>query len=256
MPLMMAECGPPTLTTTGPRRVEPSARRTPDARPPLLQDLNHLGVEPELTPARLARPLHVVAGQRGIVDVARLGDVDRAADVPAGGRAETVVLQGDGRTERARVDPGESGRDLLDRQVLVGDMKLVEGGHHVHEVVVAVVFHHQTPRVHVLRQPHFVGLAQVATPVEPVEVALAGHGAAVWGGVVQPDDRAGVAGGAAPGGGLLVEVEGAVAALRQLEAGADADDAGADDDRVVVVGHDRTGRRVMFRRPGQRCPWR
>ena len=186
---------------------------------------------------RLARALQVVAGQRGIVDVARLGDVDCAPDVAARGLAEAVVVGGDGRAVGAGVDPGEARADVVCAEVLVGDVELVERGHDVDEVAVAVVLDDEAAGVDVLGQPHLVGDAQVAAPVEPVEVALAGHGTAVGRGVVQADDRAGVARRSRAGGGLLVHVEGPVSALGELEAGGGADDSGADDDRVVVRVH-------------------
>ena len=202
-----------------------------------LQNLYNFGVETILAAMRLAGPLEVVAREGGIVDVAGLGDVDRAADVPARGLAEAPVVGGDRWAVGAGVHPGEARADPVGGEVLVGDMQLVERGHDVDEVPVAVVLDDEAAGVYVLREPHLVGHAQVAAPVEPVEVALAGHRAAVGRGVVQADDRAGVAGRSGAGGRLLVHVEGAVSALGELEAGGGADDARADDDRVVVSLH-------------------
>ena len=79
--------------------------------------------------------------------------------------------------------------------------------------------------------------AEVARPVVPAEKALPGQRRAVQGRVVGADDRAGAAGRAVAGGRQPVDVQRAPAAPGQLERGARADDAGADDDRVVARAH-------------------
>ena len=203
----------------------------------LPEDLHDFGPEHELPAVRFTRALHVVTSQRGVVDVPRLRDVDGAAYVFTRRLAEALVLGGDRGTVRLCVDPGEACPDVAWAQVLVGDMKLVKRAHHIREVLVALVLDDKAPRIDVSGKPHLVGHAQVAPPVQPVEVALPGHGATVRRGVVQPNDRAGVARRTGSGRGLLVHVQGPPATFGQLEAHGDTDHARPDDDRVVVLVH-------------------
>ena len=74
-------------------------------------------------------------------------------------------------------------------------------------------------------------------PVPPIVVAVIGHGDAVVGRVVDPDDGTGPRGGAVAGGRELIDVKGLPALLGQLEAGGRANDAGANYDCIVTLAH-------------------
>ena len=107
------------------------------------------------------------------------------------------------------------------------------------------VCNHQASALDELREAAFVVRLEVLRPVVPVVVALPRQRDAVEGRVVHPDDGARGGGRPVAGGGEPVHVQGPVAELRELEGGGGADDAGPDDDGVVLVLRARQWRRLL-----------
>ena len=108
MRLILAECGPATLTTTGASIVSPEASVTPATRPPRLADRRHLGIEAEGGALGLGGALGVVARELRIVDVAGAGEEHAAQPRPLAGLAEgrIVAAAWAGRSGRGRRTAG------------------------------------------------------------------------------------------------------------------------------------------------------
>ena len=233
---MTNECGPGDVDHD--RRVDLGAVGQRDAGHAAVgaADLGDLGAEEELAALGLGRALEVVGGELGIVHVARAGREDRAVELALRLVPEVRVVGSPRRPEGVRgVD-----RDLLDERrvvpLLVLDAQVAVVGEDL-LVVAGRALEQHGAALHVARRAHVVDGAEVALPVLPVGEALVGHRDALERRVVGAHDGARVARRPVARGRQLVDVQGLVAALAQLERGRRPDDARADDDRVNPPAH-------------------
>jgi hypothetical protein len=199
-------------------------------------DLGDLGAEQELATLGFGRALEVVGGELGIVHVARAGGEDRAVELALRLVPEVRVVGAPGRPEGVRRVDG----DLLDQRrvvpLLVLDAEVAVVGEDLLVVPGGALEEHRAA-LHVARRAHVVDRAQVALPILPVGEPLVGHRDALERRVVRAHDRAGVARRPVARGRQLVDVQGLVAALAELERRRGPDDACADDDCVSPPGH-------------------
>jgi hypothetical protein len=111
---------------------------------------------------------------------------------------------------------------------------LLSDGDDRFEMLIMLGLYYQTAAFDEFRQPRFVVDTDVVLPVAPVMIALERQRAAVRCRIIGADNGAGVRGGAITGGRQFVDIERLPAFFGQLETDRSADDAGADDDGVVM----------------------
>ena len=91
------------------------------------------------------------------------------------------------------------------------------------------------PALAVLDQSRLIVDADVVAPIEPVVEAFPGQDDSRLGGVAEPHDRTGVQGRSRSGGCSLIHAQHQPPTPCEFQCRRCADDAGADDDRVVAV---------------------
>ena len=231
--LITKEWGPATFTTIDASNDRPSARSTPATRPssiriPLTSALNRNS--PPLASA--ARCKLWEASWGSVTYPGRRGE-DDASDLVVRLLPESVVFGSLGRGMFAHIDAGDSLGELGGVPDLIGDADLVEEREHLLGIALVVAEVNAATLDEFGRAPLVLDL-EVVVPILPVVEPLERHGDSRPGRVVGPHDGAGVGGRSVTGGGELVDVEGLVAGLRQLEAEVGADNPGTDDDGVVT----------------------
>ena len=236
MRLITNECGPATLTTM--LRVDLAAvvERHAEHLAAGLADLGDLAAVEELAALGLGGALQVVRRERRVVDVARVGRVDRAGELLRARRREVVVGWARRRPELVHVEDRHLALERGRVPLLVRHAEAVVVRQHL-VVVAGRALEQDGARLHVLGEPGLVGRLEVLGPVLPVEEALVGHRHAVERRVVGAHDRARVRRRAVAGRRELVDVERLVAALAELERRRGADHSGADDHCVDLLSH-------------------
>ena len=202
------------------------------------QYLDDLAPEPELRPLRLRRALQVVGRELRVGDVAGSRPEHAARELAPARLPESLVAHQAGRAVTAQVIDRELLADPRGIPFLERNAELLRQADMLLQVVVELGLHHEASALDELREAAFVVGFEILRPLVPVVIALPRERGAVERGVVHPDDRARAGGRPVAGGRKLVHVQGSVAELRELEGGSGADDAGADDEGVVLVAHD------------------
>ncbi len=204
------------------------------------RDLDDPLVEEKRRADPLGCTLDVLRRKLRVGNVAALGKIDSAVDLPARRLPEVRIIQKLGRCEGLQVVDGKARDDLLAGPMLVGNVEHVQVRQLLAKPVVDLRLHDHVAGL----VKHSQGLAllgiEIAGPVLPMKVAVVGHRAAVESGVVEADDGAGVGGRSVPGGRQHVDVQRLAAALRELIGGGGADDASPDDDGVIGLAHSRS----------------
>ena len=244
MRLILAECGPATLTTTGASIVSPAASVTPWTRPAARRIALTSLLKRNSGTLGLGGALGIVGRQLRIVDVARERK-EHPAPEAALGLAERRIVRPLGRPEPAELVERQALPDLLRPPVLPGDAERIHVPADPAQMAVGLGLHDQAAALHELGKAALVRDPEIARPRVPIEETLVGERRAVERRVVGADDRARRPGRAVARGRQLVEVERPPATLGELEGRAGADDPGADDDRVVALAHAR----IPARRP-------
>ncbi len=216
---------------------------------------DHGTAQDESRAVPLGRPGEVLRGELRVGDVARVRGVN-GAERALGVIEEAVVGDRFGRPVAADVDAGDApgeGRGVPLLEGNPGPLEQREEGAARGDVDVE----HGESGAHVASHPRRVLAAEVVAPRLPGELRLPCRGHARPGREVEPDDRAGGAGGALSDPSRLVDDDDRAAASGELQRDPGADHPGADDDGVgyrAIQGlllNVRTGRARASTRPAE-----
>ena len=192
-----------------------------------------LAIEPEFRAVGLGGALQIMGRELRVGDVAAGREEHRARNFATGRLAKTLVLRALGRAEAFDVQDRHFGEQRFLIQVVAGRADFRHQFHRMRQHAVALGLHHQAAAVDIAGQATLVRRAEEILPVFPVEMALIGDGRAIHRGIVGPDNGAGTARGAIPRRRQFIDHQRLAALAHQPQRGGGADDAGADDDRIV-----------------------
>ena len=126
--------------------------------------------------------------------------------------------------------------EVVESPIRKGNAEFLLQGTEALGVVGIVAEQQHLPALAVLDQPRLIFDVDVVAPVEPVVEAFPGQDDSRLGGVAEPHDRTGVQGRSRTGGCSLVDAQYPPPTPCEFQCRGCADDADADDDRVVAVG--------------------
>ena len=198
-------------------------------------NLDDLAPEQEFRALRLRRALQVVGRELRVGDVAGGRPEHAARELASARLAEPLVVHQAGRSIAAHVVDRQPLANRRGIPFLEWNAELLRQADVLVQVVVVLGLHHQAPALDEFREAALVVGVEVLGPLVPVVIALPRERDAVEGRVVHPDDGARARGRSVARGRELVHVQRAVAELGELEGGGGADDAGSDDEGVVLA---------------------